>query len=83
MERWESTFYVIGSTNLMVRKRRDLFANSTTYDYYNEVIDRMVPDSNSLMDIIRVATTAKKIKEVDEVEWAKMIQAHRKNHNNG
>jgi len=74
MERYTSTFWICGDTSLLIRKRRDIVTNSVTYDYYNEVIDRMIPDSNSLMEILYKAQQAKKARELTEVEWAKEIQ---------
>lgn len=78
MDKIISTFYIIGDAKLLLRKRRNIVDNSVSYDYYNEVIDRMIPDSNSLLEILAKALRERKATEVTEVEWAKEIQRQKK-----
>lgn len=78
MDKIISTFYIIGDAKLLLRKRRNIVDNSVSYDYYNEVIDRMIPDSNSLLEILARALRERKATEVTEIEWAKEIQRQKK-----
>ena len=78
MDKIISTFYIIGDAKLLLRKRRNIVDNSVSYDYYNEVIDRMIPDSNSLLEILAKALRERKATEVTEIEWAKEIQRQKK-----
>lgn len=78
MDKIISTFYIIGDAKLLLRKRRNIVDNSVSYDYYNEAIDRMIPDSNSLLEILAKALRERKATEVTEIEWAKEIQRQKK-----